>query len=61
LDGTTSIRYGPHLVGRFDAEGKKLKQRPLPATKRSKQPKSACGSKEVERTLSRFPLRGQAE
>jgi transposase len=25
LDGTVSLRYGPHVVGRFDAEGKELK------------------------------------
>ena len=25
LDGTVSLRYGPHVVGRFDAAGKELK------------------------------------
>ena len=50
LDGTVSVRWGPHVVGRFDAEGRPLESKPA-----SKAKKTACGSKEVERPLSRFP------
>ena len=28
LDGTVSVRWGPHTVGRFDAEGRPLEQEP---------------------------------
>jgi hypothetical protein len=27
LDGTVSVRWGPHIVGRFDAEGRPLEQK----------------------------------
>lgn len=30
LDGTTSIRYGPRVVGRYDSTGKALKDKPKP-------------------------------
>ena len=35
LDGTVSIRYGPHVVGRFDAGGRSL-QKPTPKKRRGK-------------------------
>jgi transposase len=58
LDGKVSIRWGPHRVGRFDADGKPLS---LSAKReRGGVNKSACGSKEFDSPLSRFPLRGQA-
>ncbi len=43
LDGTVSVRWGPHVVGRFDAEGQSLDTKPA-----SKAKKTACGSKEVD-------------
>jgi transposase len=54
LDGTVSVRWGPHIVGRFDAEGRSLE---AAAGKRrgrtSKAEQAACGSKEVDRP---FPV-----
>jgi hypothetical protein len=54
LDGTVSVRWGPHIVGRFDAEGRALE----PATGKrrggtSRPKKAACGSKEADRP---FPV-----
>jgi hypothetical protein len=51
LDGTVSVRWGPHTVGRFDAEGQPLEE---PSGKRrSKAKKAACGSTELDRP---FPV-----
>lgn len=54
LDGTVSVRWGPHTVGRFDAAGRPLEERPgaRPAAI-SKATRSACGSKEMDRP---FPV-----
>jgi transposase len=49
LDGNVSVRWGPHIVGRFDAEGRPLESKP------SKAKKTACGSKEVERPIPVSP------
>ena len=54
LDGTVSIRWGPHIVGRFDAEGRPLEEKPVKRRSgASEAKKTACGSKEVERP---FPV-----
>jgi transposase len=53
LDGTVSVRWGPHTVGRFDAEGRALDDQPAKGgTGGSRRKKIACGSKEVERPLA---------
>ena len=31
LDGNVSIRFGPHVVGRYDSQGEKLTDRPEPS------------------------------
>jgi hypothetical protein len=49
LDGAISIRYGPHVVARFDKLGNAISTRRAAAHKAE----SACGSKEVERP---FPV-----
>jgi hypothetical protein len=49
LDGLISIRYGPHLVARFDQLGNPISSRRAARDKGE----SACGSKEVE---SPFPV-----
>ena len=49
LDGNVSVRWGPHIVGRFDAEGRPLESKP------SKAQKTACGSKEAERPIPVSP------
>ncbi|MGH9630536.1 MAG: ISNCY family transposase [Bryobacteraceae bacterium] len=54
LDKTVSVRWGPHIVGRFDSEGRPLQD--TPGKRRSgasKVKKTACGSKEVDRP---FPV-----
>jgi hypothetical protein len=50
LDGTVSMRYGPHVVGRFDASGAPLQ------AKTAKKPKG-CGKVEISQTTrdSHFP------
>jgi hypothetical protein len=49
LDGTVSVRWGPHVVGRFDAEGRPLEDKAgKPRSRASKPKKTACGSKEVD-------------
>jgi transposase len=47
LDGTVSVCWGPHTVGRFDAEGRPLKDKPGKRQGASEANKPACGSKEV--------------
>jgi hypothetical protein len=54
LDGTVSVRWGPHVVGRFDAESRRLGSKAEKHhTTMSKSKKLACGSKEVDRP---FPV-----
>jgi transposase len=54
LDGTVSVRWGPHTVGRFDADGRPLKGKPGKRQSGASEPKkSACGSKELDRP---FPV-----
>jgi hypothetical protein len=54
LDGTVSVRWGPHIVGRFDAAGQPLEARPgKRRTLASESNKPARGSKEVDRP---FPV-----
>ena len=50
LNGTLSVRYGPHVVGRFAANGAPLK------TGKTKKPRS-CGKVEISQTTrdSHFP------
>ena len=55
LDGTVSVCWGPHIVGRFDADGRPLKDKGgtgrtgVSKTKRA----AACGSQELDRP---FPV-----
>src|SRR4051794_13460180 len=42
LDGTVSVRWGPHLVGRFDAEGRPLETAGKPRSKALSPKKTAC-------------------
>jgi hypothetical protein len=35
LDGTVSVRWGPHVVGRFDAEGRPLETKPASKAKKT--------------------------
>ena len=51
LDGTVSVRWGPHVVGRFDAEGRPLEEKP--GKRRTSPKRTACGSKDVDRP---FPV-----
>lgn len=73
LDGRISICYGPHVVRRYAADALPEKRQaalrqvhsPRPLGHRRQTPVleetiPACGSKELDRPLSRFPLRGQA-
>lgn len=53
LNGTVSVRWGPHTVGRFDVEGRPLDPQPAKRNGGSDRKKTACGSKEVERP---FPV-----
>jgi hypothetical protein len=54
LDGTVSVRWGPHTVGRFDAAGRPLEDKPGKRERAvSEVKKSACGSQEVDRP---FPV-----
>jgi hypothetical protein len=61
LDYTVSIRYGPHVIGRFDAQGQ-----PIRATTKKRQTSTKgadnqpAAARNQDRPLSRFPLRGQA-
>jgi transposase len=50
LDGTVSMRYGPHVVGRFDASGAPLRGKTAKKTK-------GCGKVEISQTTrdSHFP------
>jgi transposase len=50
LNGTVSVRYGPHLVGRFAANGAPL------STEKTKKPRG-CGKVEISQTArdSHFP------
>ena len=49
LDRTVSVRWGPHTVGRFDAEGRPLEAKAAKAQNGApKVKKTACGSKEVD-------------
>src|SRR3954452_20508889 len=49
LDGTVSVRWGPHTVGRFDAEGRPLQAKATKAQSAApKVKKTARGSKEVD-------------
>ena len=50
LDGTVSMRYGPHVVGRFDASGAPLQAKTAKKTK-------GCGKVEISQTTrdSHFP------
>jgi hypothetical protein len=50
LDGRVSLRYGPHVVGRFDAFGNALTNHKGVA---KPEPETACGSQEMERP---FPV-----
>ena len=61
LDGTVSMRYGPHVVGRFNAEGEPHGEASRKTGERRRGRNGlACGSQESDRPLSRFPLREQA-
>jgi hypothetical protein len=53
LDGTVSIRWGPHVVGQFDAEGRPLENKPAKRRRKAEPKRTACGSKEVDRP---FPV-----
>jgi hypothetical protein len=54
LDGTVSVRWGPHTVGRFDAEGQPLRHNPTKTARGSVQAnKTARGSKDLDRP---FPV-----
>lgn len=54
LDGTVSVRWGPHTVGLFDAEGRPMESQPAQRrTGATEAKKTACGSKEVDRP---FPV-----
>jgi hypothetical protein len=46
LDGTVSVCWGPHTVGRFNAEGRPLEEQP--GKRRSRATNIACGSKELD-------------
>ena len=50
LDGTVSVRYGPHLVGRFDAAG-------VPCERKTSARGGACGKVEISQKArdSHFP------
>ena len=51
LDGTVSIRYGPHVVGRYTADGK-----PLPSAERqSRRAVEKAGPWKPWKTKNRFP------
>ena len=53
LDGTVSVRWGPHIVGRFDAEGRPLAEDRTKPRSQAAKLKKACGSQEVDRP---FPV-----
>ena len=55
LDQTVSVRWGPHVVGRFDAEGHALQEKGARAARRN----SPAAARNRIRPLFRFPLRGQ--
>jgi hypothetical protein len=44
LDGRVSLRYGPHVVGRFDQFGNSISNRKAAATAKTE---AACGSQEA--------------
>ena len=48
LNGTVSVRWGPHVVGRFDADGRPLENKPVKRGTKADEKRTACGSKEVE-------------
>ena len=50
LDGTVSIRYGPHVVGRYRQHGRKAGQRDTPKSAVEK-----AGAWKPAKTKSRFP------
>jgi len=53
LNGTISVRWGPHVVGRFDAQGSPLEDQPAKRRTEAEPKRPACGSKEVDRP---FPV-----
>lgn len=58
LNGQISIRYGPHLLSRFGAEGTPLTARAETTLRKKKHQPAAARNPDLP--LSRFPLRGQA-
>ena len=48
LDGMVSVRWGPHIVGRFDADGRPLEEKPKKRQTRASGKKTAGGSKEKQ-------------
>jgi transposase len=63
LDGMVSIRYGPHVIGRFDAQCQPIRTEvPRKRTARTDGGKNqpAAARKPLISPLSRFPLWGQA-
>ena len=48
LDGTLSLRYGPHIVGRYNAQG-------WPLLPQAKSRRIGCGKAAAWKTKSRFP------
>ena len=53
LNGTVSVRWGPHVVGRFDVEGRPLEDKPGKRRSEAGPKRTACGSQEVDRP---FPV-----
>ena len=58
LDETVSVRWGPHVVGRFDAEGRPLEKKSAKRRTQTEPKQIACGSKEVDRP---FPVSPSGE